>query len=485
LADNQWRKFCARCHLNNRRDRGPSAHAAGCAACHVVRAPDNRYHGGDPMIDRKTQGHGAVHRLTTAVPTSQCLRCHNRSGRIGLAYVGRFDADGYGTPYQRGTMNYQRLSGGRFYLQLAPDVHHQKGMHCIDCHTADEVMGDGHIYGRMHRAIKIRCQTCHGGFKSRPRIGSASNRQWLWRLDYLPKIKLRPGDRPVLDRYGQPLTNVVRRDKKIILISKVTGRIHPVTIITGRPGLHTISGHAETNVECFACHARWAAQCYGCHPVRRQGQKMLDSMTGRRTDGRWSEVRDYYRFRNPPLGRNARGRVSPFMPGCQVLFTHLDAQGRPIKKHHLFKGPVFRNGVVSTPINPHTTSISVRSCAGCHLSPKALGIGQGFLSLGAVWAKNKFVSLVDPGKNGNPLGFAWESLVSATGRVLMGTTHPRARPFNAAELKRMIRVGSCLPCHDRYDDPIYRNWPQSLELAGSDKHLRLIKKSWEKKTRGR
>jgi hypothetical protein len=484
VADDQWRKFCARCHLNNRRDHGPSAHAAGCAACHVVRAKDSRYRGGDPMIDRRAPGRGALHRLTTAVPASQCLRCHNRSGRIGLAYLGQFDSDAYGTPFQRGTMNFQRLSGGRFYLNLAPDVHHRKGMHCIDCHTAGEVMGDGHIYGRMHRATRIRCQTCHGGFRTPPRIGSASNPELRWKLGYLPQIKLRPGDRPVLDHGGKPMTNVFRRGGKVILISKVTGRIHPVTIITGRPGRHTISGHAETNVECFACHARWAAQCYGCHPVRRQGQKMRDAMTGRMSDGRWHEKRDYFRFRDPPLGRNARGKVAPFMPGCQVLFTHLDARGRPLKKRFLYTGPVFRNGVVSTPINPHTTSLSVRSCAGCHLSPKALGLGQGILSLGRTWTENKFVPEVDPRKNGNPLGFAWESLVSATGRVLMGTTHLQARPFNAAELKRMVRVGSCLPCHDRYDDPIYRDWPKSLKLAGSEKHRLMIKKSWENKTRG-
>ncbi len=480
VADDQWRKFCARCHLNNERRQGPSAHAAGCAACHVLRATDNRYHGNDPMIDRKTQGHGAAHRLTTAVPSTQCLRCHNRSGRIALAYLGRFDADGYGTPYQRGTMNFQRLSGGRYYLNLAPDVHHRQGMHCIDCHTSEDLMGDGHIYGRMHRATKIRCETCHGGYRRRPKLGSAQDPTWRWKLQYLPRVKVRPGDRPVLDHGGRALSNVFRRGKKIVLVSKVTGKVHPVTVITGRRGRHAIAGHAENNVECFACHARWAAQCYGCHPIRRQGQKMLDSMTGRRYDGRWSEVRDYYRFRDPPLGRNARGKVSPYMPGCQVLFTHLDAQGRPIKRHYLFRGPVFRNGVVSTPINPHTTSTSVRSCARCHLSSKALGIGQGLLRVGNTWSRNRFIPLVDPKKNGNPLGFAWESLVSARGRVLMGTTHPRARPFNAAELKRIVRVGSCLPCHDRYDDPVYRDWPKSLKQAGTKKHWQLIQKSWQR-----
>ena len=482
VADDQWRKFCARCHVNNDRQQGPSAHLSGCAACHATVADDNRYHGGDPMIDRKKQGHAAKHKLTTAIPNSQCLRCHNRSGRIGLSYMGRFDSDGYGTPYQGGALNKNRLSGGRFYFHLSPDVHFKKGLACIDCHTANDVMGDGHIYSRMRGQVEIKCQTCHGGFFGGPRLGIQNDRELKWKLTVLRKVKLKTGDRPVLTRKGRPMVNVVRRGKKVVLISKLTGKVHPVTVIFRNKKTHTIRAHAEDKMECFACHSRWTAQCYGCHVTRHNSRRMLDSMTRQRTRGAWSETRDYYRFRAPVLGKNSAGLVSTMMPGCQVLFTMLGQGGKVFGKYdrYVFRSKTIKHGIVTTPINPHTTATTVRPCASCHLSQKTLGIGQGLYKLGASWAKNRFVPLTDPKKSGNPLGFAWESLVTPTGdRVLMGTTHLGARPFIAKELRRIIRVGTCLPCHARYDDPIYKDWPKSLAGAGTKKHFNLIKKSLE------
>jgi hypothetical protein len=56
-----------------------------------------------------------------------------------------------------------------------PDIHHQSGLHCIDCHVRREIMGDGNIYGHMDQATEVECEDCHrnpaalglgtGGFK--------------------------------------------------------------------------------------------------------------------------------------------------------------------------------------------------------------------------------------------------------------------------------------------------------------------------------
>ena len=39
-------------------------------------------------------------------------------------------------------------------LNLVPDIHFEKKMGCVDCHTAQETMGDGKIYGRMKDQLK-------------------------------------------------------------------------------------------------------------------------------------------------------------------------------------------------------------------------------------------------------------------------------------------------------------------------------------------
>ncbi|HEY2773694.1 MAG TPA: hypothetical protein VGK20_06550 [Candidatus Binatia bacterium] len=65
--------------------------SSGCTACHVVYANDRdrvhsgayaadghtgTYHGNDPTIPREESGHPIQHRLTRAVPSSQCMVCH-------------------------------------------------------------------------------------------------------------------------------------------------------------------------------------------------------------------------------------------------------------------------------------------------------------------------------------------------------------------------------------------------------------------------
>ncbi len=43
------------------------------------------------------------------------------------------------------------------------DVHRDAGMTCMDCHTLEDVMGDGHAYSSLleHGAIHTECEDCH------------------------------------------------------------------------------------------------------------------------------------------------------------------------------------------------------------------------------------------------------------------------------------------------------------------------------------
>ena len=41
------------------------------------------------------------------------------------------------------------------------DIHYEKGFVCMDCHTAEEVHGDGVEYYNMLTAVKVTCEDCH------------------------------------------------------------------------------------------------------------------------------------------------------------------------------------------------------------------------------------------------------------------------------------------------------------------------------------
>jgi len=70
---------CLTCHLYA--DPVPDAgyqRLTGCSACHSPSNFEGTYVGDDPTILRDESGHAAQHRLTTAIPYTQCNACHNR-----------------------------------------------------------------------------------------------------------------------------------------------------------------------------------------------------------------------------------------------------------------------------------------------------------------------------------------------------------------------------------------------------------------------
>ncbi len=474
LAGDHWRKLCASCHLWNKKESGPAAHSSGCAACHALYNPKATYEGADPTLPQDKPGYPRLHQLTTAIPVSQCLRCHNRSGRLGISYTGLEEADGYGTPYRQGRPNLGALSGGRDVRHLVPDIHFERGLACIDCHSGKEVMGDGNIYSHMRQQVEIQCGDCHGSFGRPPRtkILSADDEEALWRARALGLPDLR-GREVGLTRRGTAILNLRKENGKMILCSKLDQKDHLCPTITTNQN-HGIPGHGVDRMECSACHSRWAPQCYGCHDYRHRGENARDSETGVETEGLWQETRDYYRFDKPTLGINSRQRVSVVVPGCQVVYTELAPDGKVLAGNdkRVFMGAGIGHGIVSTPISPHTTRPEVRSCQECHADPKTLGIGQGLFQAGKRWEENTFVSLLQP--DINPLGFAWESLIDPQGRALASTTHVGARPFNAEELKRILEVAPCLPCHGRYDDPIWSNPAAAFARAKLPSHQQQV-----------
>ena len=47
-------------------------------------------------------------------------------------------------------------------------IHLDVGMHCVDCHFAQDNHGNGHIYGEVANAVEIDCVDCHGTVDAYP-----------------------------------------------------------------------------------------------------------------------------------------------------------------------------------------------------------------------------------------------------------------------------------------------------------------------------
>ncbi|UCC75053.1 MAG: hypothetical protein JSV86_11050 [Gemmatimonadota bacterium] len=97
-----------------------------------------------------------------------CKNCHEPSLTGGCASCHDTPDPGPGAQVDDGVAEGQACAGchGRQASEAAAglsDVHRDAGMSCMDCHTLEDVMGDGHSYSSLLEdgAIHVECQNCH------------------------------------------------------------------------------------------------------------------------------------------------------------------------------------------------------------------------------------------------------------------------------------------------------------------------------------
>ncbi len=437
LASSHVRKLCAGCHLNKKEHDFPGEigrRGGGCNDCHLVRGVQKGEHP----------------RLTVEMEISVCEKCHNRSNRTALNYQGKFESEGYGTPFTQGGFSPDTLSGGRFYYHIPGDVHFEAGMVCIDCHTAEEVMGDGRKHAHLEDQVQVRCEDCH-----RAKLSKPDSANLVWKVIQVNRFLSLPQDSLLARSSGGGfLANVRRQKGRWLLIGKTDGRVREIKQINNTAAC-ALNGHER--LSCQACHAAYTPQCYGCHDVYDPNQKQMDKITYRETEGKWQEFRSYLRFEKPALGVDQFGRIIPMAPGCQVYLTVLDKKGE-VERQNFW--PTMAG------FDPHATRKQTASCTECHSDPKRMGLGEGVLQL--VNGRLEFAPTYDSGSAGLGM-FALEQMVDTDGRPLQKMSRSGERPFNRQEIKRIFRVSYCLVCHEKYDDPIYEDYALSLKRFSNRK----------------
>jgi hypothetical protein len=201
---------CLNCHLSAQ----PLAGAAytrftGCAACHTPTA------GADP--------NQSIHRLTTAIPYTQCNTCHNRGNYSmrDLQFHARTDTTA------------DRLHD--YYQPIAQFTRCEYELDCVDCHTSGEVMGDGGLHNNQKEVRYIQCQTCHGTLAGPPLTRTVAAGDIALRRAFLnPVVKLQAGDTIVVTSRGEPVWNLIRQaDGVFKLFSKVGGAAYAVPLAAG------------------------------------------------------------------------------------------------------------------------------------------------------------------------------------------------------------------------------------------------------------
>jgi hypothetical protein len=364
------RKACMQCHLwsSGRAVRGRVGmdgdyRGEGCAACHVTYAEDGRSKSRDQSIDKLEPGHPLQHRFTSKIPTATCTRCHYGDASIGLSFRGlaQLVPGMPAGPDVPGTTD--KLQNGVFYIndqELVPaDVHHQRGMHCIDCHTAADVMGDGNIWPQMDHAVEIECHSCHGT------------------IDAVSDLRT---------SHGRRVTNLERDGDRFWLRSKVTGKRHRVAqskhiVDPNHPDFNPRAAAAMTSehgkLECYACHGSWNVNFFGFHFDRNEQFTQLDLISGRRTPGRvTTQEKVFATFNQLRLGFNHEDAIAPYMVGFSTIGSFHDENGEAYLDQALPTSAAGLSGVTLVPHQTHTTRPEARDCVECHRSPVTWGLGS-------------------------------------------------------------------------------------------------------------
>jgi hypothetical protein len=429
LAESHFNKACASCHVNQKEEvfhDQSLAKGGGCADCHRESETKNEFH---------TQ-------FTTRIQTDTCLKCHNRSNRIGISYIGQFESEGYGTPYKHGELS-NKLDSHRFYYELPADIHHEKaGLDCIDCHSEKGVMGDGREHDHMEYAVDIACKDCHTpDFREYSLYDKA---QTL--IDLNGKVPA-PKEIAYTHKKNSPLYNLQKNDDNITFYRKRDGKAFDLTLMSDAP-YHTLDIHKR--LDCTACHAQWIASCYGCHEVYLENGKQFDWVKHKVTNGQWQELRSFLRFESPSLGVGYNEKIMPFAPGCQVIGTVF--KDKKIEQFHAFAMAGW---------DPHTTGKS-RECLDCHIDPASLGLGRGILKIKKDGIN--FLPFYQSKESGMPIEYPIDAFVSPEGKQFQTTSREHARSFNKNEIEKIVNAYKCILCHRSYDDLIYKDFEKSKSL---------------------
>lgn len=376
--------------------------------------------------------------------------------------------------------------------RILQDVHLAKGFDCIDCHTQDDIMGDGNLYSKQHQAVEIRCETCHGTGDTNPRIKQITDPQdRVIRLSrHYKGFNNAVGDWMVVSSRNQKLTNVKVMDDEIVTFGKRSGRKYSTPLTGDAEKAHSIPAHQE-KLECAACHSHWVPRCTGCHATYDPSRGNVLKGKATQTTSPWNPVRFSQASAEPVLMVGPRGKATPMLAQSPRTLNILDEQGNPIAvmgksgdslgvylDWKFINSHGYSGSNLAYAVSPHSVSKRVRSCASCHLSPRALGLNGDTLTFSGDITGNKdhLMSLDRPDFLSTTSGFFSGAKVTIRGQPIAGSSQTGARPFNQEELMRILRVGNCIPCHDRYDDPVYQNIQESYTFANTQDHRELRKK---------
>ena len=268
-------------------------------------------------------------------------------------------------------------------------IHLDKGMHCVDCHFAQDAHGSGYIYGEVADAIEIDCADCHGTANRYPDLstsGPASSgrfdmsllrladgrRRFEWRGDTLIQRSALWPDLEwemslVKDSVDPGHRSYNAKAARAKLMSKGTS-------FAWGPGVSAEQrAHDDDEMYCFTCHVSWTTSCAGCHlPIQANWKTPMVRYEGRVSRNYATYNPQVVRDQMFQLGRHStvkKGKIAPVRSSSALV---LSSQNINRERLYVQQPPISASGFSSqafAPHFPHTVrKTETKTCTDCHLS---------------------------------------------------------------------------------------------------------------------
>jgi hypothetical protein len=445
-SDKHLRDLCANCHLGaEKKEFGAItqiSRGGGCNACHLNYSEEAKKDL-ETYLSSNKKVLPKFHPATNIfVKNEHCFGCHSRSSRISTNYEG-WQETLLEQEDIKGKKGFKTFEDKRIYAQKEEDVHHAKGLLCIDCHSSHEVMGDGKKYTHEEQAVKLQCSDCH--FKEKPKTIPYSKLDAESLLVFLHR-DYKHTDKQIIavEKDNHPLVNTyVETTGKAYLIGKGDNKLHelkPQSEICSRDNAHK-------NVSCSTCHSSWTSRCIGCHnQFDKNEPRAFDLLDKKYGKGQWKEYVSEFSSSLPAMGvRSTKDgkHIEPAVPGMILTIDKGSYSGKKIGEdvsfHRLY-----------APNSPHTTTKKVRDCKSCHTNSASLGYGNGELKYLIQNGKGKwyFNPEYDLNINDNLPEDAWIPFLKPVKKGVVNSTRTDFRPFTVKEQQQLLLVGACLECHN-------------------------------------
>jgi hypothetical protein len=271
------------------------------------------------------------------------------------------------------------------------DIHLEKGMHCSDCHFAQDSHGNGKIYGETRNAVEVDCVDCHGTIQSKATLRTSAaaapaggnnmellRTPWGLRRFYWQDGKLY--QRSMIDQHREPW-------EVVQVVDTITpgnphynekSRLAKTILKDGKTWGTSTAGdsefaHANSRMTCYACHTSWTTSCFGCH---------LPLMANKKTPMLHNEgltTRNYTSYNFEVLrddvymlgidGTVTNHRIAPTRSTCAVVVSSQNANRDWLYYNQQTISSAGFSGFAFSTYYPHTVRArETKMCTDCHVS---------------------------------------------------------------------------------------------------------------------